>query len=207
MPQSGERWGVARWNRLLGEQDVEFAESVSRAIRMVVALQSQLAPAVIVTSGPATSRTAWTRSRSPARSSPVLTFRPAHAQGQEPLGQDDGARNFERADHHFHRHIVMDPVAEQLVDGKPGRLAEEAPEVHLDGRSGERAQLDDPVHRGSRITDPRRVGTDQGAGDEVHDRRGARLIGLAGPERRDGGLARADQALVGVDLHDPRNPT
>ena len=44
-------------------------------MRAVVTFQPQLASMVIGTSGPATSRTASTRARSPARSSPTFTFR------------------------------------------------------------------------------------------------------------------------------------
>ena len=128
------RGGVARGDRLLGEQQVRAARSCSSASRAVVTFQPQLASTVSMTSGPATLADRSHPVEVTRQVEPDLHLQASHAPAQEPLGQGSRRGHVERADHHLGRDHVAHLAAQELIDRHPQRLAGDVPERHLDGR-------------------------------------------------------------------------
>ena len=193
-------FGVAGCDRLFGDRR-RSGRSRSSAIRAVVTFQPQLASIVMAISGPATSRTALTRARSPARSSPTFTFRHRTPQLRNCSASAD-VRQVECADHHLGRDDIPKLAPQELVDRHSRALPA------MSQRAISTAALVNGLSLIRKSINLRRVeiwvgsAPDKGRPDQVVERGDAALARLAAPESGHGRLAETDKASIGVQPDD-----
>ncbi len=98
-------------------------------------------------------------------------------------------------------HLVVDPAAEQVVDGLARDLAGDVPQRHLHGRLGRLAAVHRAIHRDERLPNVERVRVhERGAEEALH------VVGLDGAVAAvvHGDLAETLDARVRrADAHDP----
>ena len=149
--------------------------------------------------GPASSRTALTRARSPAGSSPTLTLRHLTPQSRKRSEREHALSIPNAPDDHFHGHFVSKASAEELIDRDSRGLSRQVPEGHFDSGLGEGVQFQDTVHFLAHQRDARRVFSTDRRAEKIPERLDAAHARLAAPAWRNGCLAEPDEAFVGMD--------